>query len=262
MKLLIVLVALVLLLVAVWVAAGRMHRFAYWAAPKSDAEVAALATTEWHLNRLQVADDATLVGLIRTAHMTDPPHVLFVPGNSSAVLEGFRDALDVMRGSMAVRMCFWAYRGFDASTGTPSPAALEEDLWRQWQYLQSLGATPANTEVWGYSLGSVLAMRLAARMAANGQSPTRLVLIAAAERIQVMPAGTFGRFLADDVYDATDAIPKIACPTLIVHGTADDALPIEGARRLAAAVGARATLHEIPGKGHLDLWDDVRRLVW
>lgn len=99
-------------------------------------------------------------------------------------------------------------------------------------------------------------------MAANGQSPARLVLIAAAEQIPVMPYGTFGRFLADDVFDATAAVAQVDCPTLIVHGVADDALPIAGARRLAAALGARATLHEIPGKGHLDLWDDVRQLLW
>jgi pimeloyl-ACP methyl ester carboxylesterase len=188
--------------------------------------------------------------------------VLFVPGNSSSLLEGFRGVLDALRGAEDMRIAFWAYRGFDASTGVPTPTALADDLWQQWQRLQALGATPANTQIWGYSLGSVLAVQLAARMAANGQSPARLVLIAAAEQIPVMPYGRFGRFLADDVFDATAAIEHVDCPTLIVHGTDDDALPIAGARRLATALGARATLHEIPGKGHLDLWDDVRRLLW
>jgi len=261
-KFALVAVALVLLLVAVWVAAGKMHRFAYWIAPKTEAEVQALATERWRVDRLPVAPDVTLVGLVRDAETTDAPNILFVPGNSSALLAGFRGVLDDLRGQRDVRMAFWAYRGFDASTGTPTPAALADDLWRQWQHLRSLGATPANTQIWGYSLGSVLAVQLAARMAANGESPARLVLIAAAEQIPVMPYGTFGRFLGDDVFDATAASAQVACPTVIVHGTADDALPIEGARRLAAALGARATLHEIPGKGHLDLWDDARRLVW
>jgi hypothetical protein len=49
---------------------------------------------------------------------------------------------------------------------------------------------------------------------------------------------------------------------VIVHGTADDALPIAGARALQTAIGAKATLHELPGKGHVDLWADLRRLAF
>jgi len=257
-----VFVALALLLAAAWFAAGKMHRFAYWMAPKTDAEVQALAVDGWRVDRLQVADDVTLVGLVRPPQRADARWILFVPGNSSAVLEGFRGVLDDLRGSDDVGMAFWAYRGFDASTGTPTPAALAHDLLRQWQHLQSLGAVPARTEIWGYSLGSLLAVQLAARLGTTGEGPGRLVLAAAGEQIGIMAHGLFGRFLADDVYDARAAAAQVACPTVIVHGTADDAMAIEQARGLAEALGARATLHEVAGKGHFDLWADVRRLAW
>lgn len=257
-----VFVALVLLLAAAWYAAGKMHRFAYWIGHKSEAEVQALATDGWRVERLPVADGATLAGLVRPPQQAPGRWILFVPGNSSAVLEGFRGVLDGLRGDDDVGLAFWAYRGFDASTGVPTPAALADDLWQQWRHLRTLGAEPARTEIWGYSLGSVLAVQLAARLAAAGERPARLVLAAAGEQIPIMPHGLFGRFQADDVYDATTALAQVDCPTVIVHGVADDALPIEGARRIAAALGARATLHEVAGKGHLDLWDDVRRLAW
>ncbi len=256
------LVALVALLVAAWFVAGKLHRFAYWIGRKTDAEVQALATGGWRVDRLPVASDVTLVGLVRPPAGADARWILFVPGNSSALLEGFRSVLDDLRGGDDTGIAFWAYRGYDASTGTPSPAALADDLLLQWQHLKSLGAVPERTEVWGYSLGAVLAVQLVARLAAQGERPARLVLAAAGERIAIMPHGVFGRFRPDDVYDATVAIAEVDCPTVLVQGTDDDAVPIAEARRLAAALGNRATLHEVAGKGHLDLWHDVRRLAW
>lgn len=256
------LVALVLLLAAAWFVAGKLHRFAYWIGRQTDAEVQALATDGWRVDRLSVAPDVTLVGLVRPPSRPDARWILFVPGNSSSLLAGFRGVLDDLRGSDDVGIAFWAYRGYDASTGAPGPAALQDDLLRQWQHLRSLGADPARTEVWGYSLGAVLAVQLAARLAAAGERPARLVLAAAGERIAIMPHGVFGRFCPDDVYDAMAAAAHVDCATVIVHGADDDAVPVAEARRLAAAIGPRATLHEVAGRGHFDLWDDVRRLAW
>lgn len=49
--------------------------------------------------------------------------------------------------------------------------------------------------------------------------------------------------------DWTGAFRRIACPVLVVHGTADPVLPVENGRALSAAIpGAR--LAELPGRGH------------
>jgi pimeloyl-ACP methyl ester carboxylesterase len=253
---------LLLLLAAVWFAAGKMHPYAYWIGRQTEAQVAALATHGWRVERLPVAPAATLVGLVRPPQRPDARWILFVPGNSPALLEGFRGVLDGLCGDDDVGLAFWAYRGFDLSTGTPQPAALADDLLLQWQHLQSLGAQPERTEIWGYSLGSVLAVQLAARLAERGIRPARLVLAAVGERIAIMPHGAFGRFRGSDVYAMQPALAAIDCPTVIVHGTDDTAVPVDGARRIAAALGARATLHELAGKGHFDLWPEVRRVAW
>jgi hypothetical protein len=249
-------------LVCAWFVAGKLHRFAYWIGRKTDAQVDALATDGWRVDRLGVAPGVSLVGLVRPPRSADARWILFVPGNSQSVLEGFRSVLDGLRGEADVGMAFWAYRGFDASDGVPSPSALQQDLLVQWNHLRSLGAAPQRTEIWGYSLGSILAVQLAAALAATGEPPSRLVLAAAGERIEIMKAPWWGRFVPGDAYDLTAALPHVPCPTVIVHGTADDALPIAGARRIAAALGRRATLHELEGKGHVDLWDGVRRAAF
>ncbi len=246
----------------VWFVAGKLHRFAYWIGRKTDSQVAALATNGWRIDRLVVAPDVTLVGLVRPPKDPSARWILFVPGNSETLLEGFRSVLDDLRGEADVGMAFWAYRGFDASDGTPNPAALAADLLRQWRHLQSLGATAERTEIWGYSLGSILAVQLAAAVANAGESPRRLVLLAVGEQIRIMRHGGLGRFLPGDVYDLTAALPHVNCPVVIAHGSLDDALPIDGARAIAARLGTRASLHELTGKGHIDLWSEVRRVAF
>lgn len=261
-KILLLFVVLLLLLVAAWFAAGKMHPYAYWIGRKTPADVEALATDGWRVDRLQVAPDVALMGLVRPPRAADARWILFVPGNSPTLLDGFRPVLDGLRGDDDTGLAFWAYRGYDASDGTPDPKVLLADLVQQWRHLRALGAVPERTEIWGYSLGSVLAVQLVAALAEQGERPARLVLAAVAERLALMPHGLFGRFLGSDVYAMQPALAAVDCPTVIVHGHDDAAVPVAGARRVAEALGARATLHLVPGRGHFDLWDDVRRLAW
>lgn len=241
-----------------WFGAPGLHRFAYWIDRKTDAEIDALARERWRVDRFETEPGVTLVGLVRPPQ-GDAGWVLFAPGNSTALLAGFQSEIE--RSVPPDRgVAFWAYRGFEASGGAPTPAALLADLVRQWDRVQALaGAAGARTEIFGYSLGAVLAVQLAAELTGQGRAPARLVLAAAGESIAIMPHGAFGRFLPDDVYDAAAAAPRVACPTVIVHGTADTALPIATARALRRLIGDHATLHELADKGHTDIWQGVRQ---
>jgi pimeloyl-ACP methyl ester carboxylesterase len=238
---------------AAWWLAPKLHRFAYWMARKTDAEVQALAQDGWRIDRFSPEPGVELVGLVRPPARAGARWILFVPGNSSDLLAGFRQVLDPLRVRDDIGLAFWAYRGFDASTGVPSPEALAADTERCWQRLLALpGVEPAKAELWGYSLGSGLAVQLAARLCRAGAPPARVVLLSAYDRITVMRPGLLGRFQPSDVYDAMTAAPQVNCEVMLVHGTADDALPIAGARALQQALGPRARLVELPGKGHVD----------
>lgn len=258
--------AALLAMAGIWFACGKRHRFAYWIGKKSDAEVAALATNGWIVDRLQVAENVELVGLVRAPSeqaKATARWILFVPGNSSGLLDGFQQVLDELRGDDDkgdVGIAFWAYRGFEASTGTPDPDSLREDLDRQWQRLQELGATCERTEIWGYSLGSALAPHLAARMCGEGTAPRRLVLLATGMEIPVRPFGTFGRFAGTDVFEAHSVAAQVSCPVVVGHGSNDEALPIAGAEELAKKFSAE--MIAIEGKGHANLWPEVRERIW
>lgn len=247
---------------AVWLAAGRLHRFAYWIGRMSPDELQALATDGWQTVRLPVGNDVELAGLVRPPTDAAARWLLFAPGNSAGLLRGFRHVLDDLRGERDLGLALFAYRGFDASGGTPNPADLRADLLRQWQWLRGRGVPADRIEIWGHSLGSVLATQLAADVAAAGEPPHRLVLVAAGPHIAVMRFGLLGRFLPEDVYDVGDAPGRVGCPTVIVHGEQDTALAPAAARDLAARFGERATLHLLAGRGHLDLWQDARRIAF
>ncbi|MCR9247343.1 MAG: lysophospholipase [bacterium] len=251
-------------LAAAWFLAPKLHRYAYWIDRKTAAEVDALARGRWQVERLQVAEGVELVGLVRSPTAATSKWILFVPGNSTALLQGFQAELDRTLPE-DVGIVFFAYRGFEASGGSPNPTNLLADLHRQWQLVCARNGATEPPTLFGYSLGSVLAVQLAGDLAAaNHQAqakppkPARVVLAAAGERIPIMPHGTFGRFLPSDVYDATTAAPAIDCPVVIVHGTADTALPIATARALRDRIGERAQMVEAEGKGHTDIWAAVK----
>jgi acetyl esterase/lipase len=66
-----------------------------------------------------------------------------------------------------------------------------------------------------------------------------------------------------EAYELADPIGRLPArvPTLLVHGGADDRVPVEQSRRYAAAAGATCELLELPGTGHFELIDP-RSTAW
>jgi len=248
-------------LLALWFVAPKLHRFAYWAKRTDRVAIAATAPPAFRLDVLAVEPGVELVGLVRAPARADVPWLLLLPGNATAVAAGFAPVLDAVATARGCGAAFWPWRGFDASTGTPSPSGLLADARAAWRRTtQDLAVAPARIELWGYSLGSGIAVQLAAELCRAGTPPARVVLLSAFDRIGVMRAGAFGRLLPDDVYDACAAAAAVTCPVVLVHGSADDALPVAGARALQRAIGAHATFVELPGRGHVDYLAELAEL--
>jgi alpha-beta hydrolase superfamily lysophospholipase len=73
----------------------------------------------------------------------------------------------------------------------------------------------------------------------------------------IEPAFLYARMrLGLDLSEASpEAVLRDATtPVLLIHGTADDHLPIEHSRRLHAANPAHSELWEVPGAGHVGAW--------
>ena len=175
------------------------------------------------------------------------PTLLYFHGNGGA-LEfrnvSFRHYLD--RGLGVFMM---SYRGYSGSTGEPSEAANVADAKLAYEALLKEGVRAEDIILYGESLGSGVAIQVAAEKQVAGMildSPYTSVAELAARLYPWLPVN----LLLKDRYDSILHIRNVHAPLLIVHGEADDVIPVEMGRRLFAAANEPKEIVTIPGGGH------------
>ena len=242
------------------VAARSRTWFVYRPGPLSDAQYRALAERAgWRAEPITVAPGVELRGLVRPPRDAAAPWLLLLPGNGEDVLRGGQALLEGLAGDKDLGLAVWTYRGFDGAPGTPGLRDFEADTSLQHRHLvDHLGAQ--RIHVVSFSLGTALALRLAALLTTAGTPPPKLALLSAYDAIDVRKPAWYGRLAPADHYDAQAWANIGATPALLVHGANDEAIPIAAARRLAATLGARARLIELPGRGHADWIGDASAL--
>lgn len=153
------------------------------------------------------------------------------------------------------------YRGYGVSRdGAPTEAGLYLDAECALDMLAHRGIEAERIVLWGTSLGT----GIAAEMARRGRGG-RLVLVTpftsipglVTDVVPFVPA----RLLVPDRFDTLAKADEIHVPTLIIHGDADEIVPLWMGERIARAIrGAR--LVRIAGARHGDLFArDGERLL-
>jgi uncharacterized protein len=139
-----------------------------------------------------------------------------------------------------------AYRGYSGNAGSPSETSVMEDARA---ILTALGDPGGPIILWGHSLGS----GVAARMAAEGrgaalvlEAPYTSVANLAAQRYPIFPV----RLLIRDPFDTQALVPLINVPVLVFHSDDDPVIPVAMGRAMVAALGPRATPEMMSGLGH------------
>jgi fermentation-respiration switch protein FrsA (DUF1100 family) len=202
--------------------------------------------------RLVAADGVTL-----SAWWRPPPAdrgvLVYLHGNAGnlASLTGkLRPYLDWGLGVLAID-----WRGYGKSEGSPTEEGLYADGRAALDFLAALGIGPERVALHGESLGSGVATLLALERPVAAlilEAPYTSVAEAAQRHYPYLPA----RWLVKDRFDSLARIDRIKAPILIVHGEADDTIPVEHGRRLlAAAAGGRAKGIFLAGANHVDLFD-------
>ncbi|TCD06600.1 alpha/beta hydrolase [Erythrobacteraceae bacterium CFH 75059] len=141
-----------------------------------------------------------------------------------------------------------SYRGYAGNGGRPSEAGLAEDGRAAWRMLMAAGVSPDEVVIIGNSLGSAVAVRVAAETRPHALvlvSPFHSLTETARAAVPWLPV----RLLLRDRFDNGALIPSVRAPILILHGAGDTLIPVEQARRLAAASG-NAVLIVDPNAGH------------
>ena len=202
-------------------------------------------------------DITTEDGELLDAWWAPPPEpgrgvVLFLHGTPSTLADTVWRLPDLQKSGFGVMAI--DYRGYGASTGTPSEAGLRADARAAFDWLHS-AAPGSKIAVFGESLGTGPAVALARDRKLVGvllNSPFASVRRLFELRAPPLPY----RWLMRDQFDSEALIGEIGVPLMILHGTADPNIPIAEARRLYAAANEPKTMIEIEGAGHLAAYDN------
>ncbi len=177
--------------------------------------------------------------------------VLYLHGNASTVASGVNvDHYRVLT-RLGLNVLAPEYRGFGGLDGVPTESSLREDTRTAYEYLRaSRGAVPRDIVLYGWSLGSALAIDLASRERVRAvvlEAPAASLADLAQRRYPFFPL----RVLMRSRFESIRRIDQVDAPILFLHGPDDEVIPIAEGRRLFEAAGSDKAFVEIRG-GHFD----------
>ena len=201
---------------------------------------------------LKTPDGARLVAWYGKAK-PGKPTILYFHGNAGGLADRAPRIQRFMDQGWGVYML--AYRGYAGSTGSPSEAANVADARLAYGALVQEGVDPASIIIYGESLGSGVAVRLATERPAAG-----LILDAPYTSIVEVAAGAYPylpvRYLLKDRYESKTYIPQVHMPLLILHGERDGVIPVAMGRALFGFANEPKRLAIFPKAGHSDIYVD------
>jgi fermentation-respiration switch protein FrsA (DUF1100 family) len=107
----------------------------------------------------------------------------------------------------------------------------------------------------GKSLGSAVGIHLAAR-----QKPASLILDSAftsmREVVSRVASSSFSilpNFSIPKLYESLEEVPEITCPTLVIHGSQDDLVPLVQGERIFKTLRDPKALKVFESAGHNDI---------
>jgi uncharacterized protein len=193
--------------------------------------------------------DGERVIVWQTPPRGDRPVVIYFHGNGEIVASRaprHRQVAEDGTGVVAL-----SYRGYMGSTGTPTEEGLLRDAEAAWQFTTS--RWPSNPVVlWGHSLGSGVAVALAARHQVAKvilEAPFSSTVDVAALRFPFIPV----QWLMLDQFRSDQRIGEVHAPLLIMHGERDWVIPISLGERLFKLAREPKRFVRFPGGNHDDL---------
>ncbi|MCB1519382.1 MAG: alpha/beta hydrolase [Hyphomicrobiaceae bacterium] len=177
------------------------------------------------------------------------PTLLYFHGNGGSLAnraDRLRKYAETGRGVFMM-----TYRGYGGSTGAPSERANVADAKRAYDWLVGAGVDPEDIVLYGESIGSGVAVQVAADRRVAGvvlDAPYTSILDVARLHYPYLPSRIFLR----DRYDTMAHISRIGAPLLVVHGEADEVIPVEMGRAVHAAARPPKEIATFAGARHTD----------
>ena len=232
---------------------GRMIFFPQPTAPENQSRYAGNEIRLHH-------GGVTLTGwLFKNTIGPGQPLVVYYGGNAEDVTLNFADL-----GRFNARsFLFMNYRGYGGSAGKPSETALLSDaLFVIDHMLATEGIDPAHVVLMGRSLGSGVAVYVAAKRNVGGVilvTPFDSLINVARAHYPIFPV----RLMLKHRFDSAALAPGITTPALFLTASNDQVVPVRFARNLLQVWGGPTTAVSVEGTDHNSIetspvyWDAI-----
>ena len=197
---------------------------------------------------IETGDGNTVVAWYGTAQPRQPT-LLYFHGNAGSLASRADRIAKYMAAGRGIFMM--SYRSYSGSTGKPSEAANVADGMRAYEALRAQGVAATSIVIYGESIGSGVAVQVAAEKEAAGlilDAPYTSVVDLAAAQYPWLPV----RPMLRDRYESVHHIAAVHMPLLVIHGENDRVIPVDMGRALLERANDPKSIVTFPGAGHAD----------
>jgi fermentation-respiration switch protein FrsA (DUF1100 family) len=210
------------------------------------------ATGVAHARSVTVHTDDGLDLLAWLAPAADPaqPVVLYLHGNAGNIGDRAQRFARLSRLGWGALML--EYRGYGGNPGDPSELGLLTDARAAYATLRDCGIAASRIVLWGESLGTGVAARLASEVEVGAvllESPYTSIAGIARKRFPFVPVD----WLLRDRFDLIGRIAAVRAPLLVMMGGRDEIVPPAMSRAVFAAANEPKVFWLAPDAGHNDL---------
>ena len=173
-------------------------------------------------------------------------------GNAGHIGDRAHKIKDLISKGYGVLLMSYRYNANVA--GAPTEAALIADGRHALKWLESQSILPPNITLYGESLGSGVAVALAAENDIKSlilEAPYSSVAEVAQSTYWFVPA----YWLVKDKFNSVERIDDVRAPILIVHGAQDKTIPVKFGEKLFSAAHGGAKFIKVDDAGHANLYD-------
>lgn len=220
--------------------------------PRDRADLGEVRLPDLEAVKTQTADGLTLTHWYRPPQTADGPVILLFHGNAGHIGDRVPKYRALYEAGFGVFLA--EYRGYNGNPGKPSEAGLMADAASALAHLAERGIGPERIVLYGESLGTGVAVRLASEGRYAGlvlEAPYSSIAEVAQHHYWYVPA----LWLIQDKWDSMSRIGQVQLPLLVMLGGRDATVPSQFGQKLFEAAPAPKERIFLAEAGHTDFYD-------